>query len=149
MLIRRTPVNSPFGRIMDRMIEHASRDLYPFVEMENGEFGLALDVEENDTSYIVKTNLPGVKSEDIEINLNENVLTLTADMKEEQRTENKRMLIQERRYGKFSRSVRFPVLVNSDGVEADYHDGVLTVSVPKAPEASARRIHVRTNGSKN
>jgi HSP20 family protein len=148
MIIRRTPVNSPFGRMMDRMIEHATRDYYPFVEMENGEFGLAIDVEENDTTYTVKTNLPGVKPEDIEINLNDNVLTLTAETKEEHREESKRMLIQERRYGKFSRSVRFPVLVNSESVEADYHDGVLTISVPKAAEAAARRITVKTNGSK-
>jgi HSP20 family protein len=148
MIIRRTPVNSPFGRMMDRMIEHAARDFYPFVEMENGEFGLAIDVEENDTTYVVTTNLPGVKPADIEINLNDNVLTLTAETKEEHREDNKRMLIQERRYGKFSRSVRFPVLVNSENVEADYHDGVLTVSVPKAAEATARRITVKTNGNK-
>lgn len=143
MLIRRTPVNSPFARMVDRMIEHAARDLYPFVEFEEGEFSLALDVEEHEDGYTVKANLPGVKAEHIELNLHDNVLTLTAETKEEHKEENARMLIQERRYGKYSRSLRFPIAVDAEHVEAEYHDGVLTISVKKAPEATAKRIAVK------
>lgn len=143
MLIRRTPVNSPIARFVDRMIEHAARDMYPFVEYAEGDFALAVDVVENDDSYSVTASLPGVKPEDIEINLNDNVLTITGEIKEERKEEKGRLLIQERHYGKFSRSVRFPALVNSENVEANYKDGVLTLEVPKAQNGGAKRITIK------
>ena len=87
MLIRRTPVNSPFARFVDRMIETAARDYAPYAEFTDADFALALDVADNDQNYVVTANLPGVKTENIDINLHENVLTISAEIKDERKEE--------------------------------------------------------------
>jgi HSP20 family protein len=142
MVIRRTPVNSPFARFVDRMIENAARDYAPVAEYTEGDFALALDIVDNDAQYVVKANLPGVKPENIDIQLHDNVLTVSAEINEEKREEKGTMLLQERQYGKFVRSVRFPTPVNADAVEAGYNDGVLHLNVPKAQNAGAKRISI-------
>lgn len=143
MLIRRTPVESPIARFVDRMIEHAARDFYPFVDFVEGDLALALDVSDQDNQYVVTASLPGVKSDDIDINLHDNVLTIAAEVKEEHKEEKGRMIVQERHYGKFSRSVRFPTPVSADNVEATYKDGVLTLNVPKMHNGGAKRITIK------
>ena len=149
MLIRRTPVNSPFARFVDRMIETAARDYAPYAEFTDADFALALDVADNDRDYVVTANLPGVKTENIDINLHENVLTISAEIKDERKEEQKgAMIVQERHYGKFARSLRFPTPVNADAVEASYADGVLTLNVPKAQLAGAKRISIKNGNGK-
>jgi HSP20 family protein len=112
-------------------------------EFQNGEFALALDVDESDSAYTVTAALPGVNAEDINIRLNDDVLTISAEVNERKNGENGRRVIQERRYGKFSRSLRLPVPVNADAIEANYENGVLTLHVPKAEEAQPRQIPVK------
>jgi HSP20 family protein len=149
MLNRRTPVDSPFARIIDRMIDHAAREqgVAPF----NGEFAtdtvLPMDIEETATHYLISADLPGVNPENINIDMHDGILTVSAESKEETRKENGRVVLQERRFGKFSRSMRFPVAVNPDGIEASYTDGVLRVEVAKAAEAQPRKINVKTGNN--
>jgi HSP20 family protein len=138
MLIRRTPTNV-FGNI----IEEWNRA----IEENASGHALALDVHENDDSYTIVADLPGVDADDISIQLNADVLTLSAETRQEKSANNGNMLIQERRYGKTSRSLRFPVHVNSTGVEADYNNGVLTVTVPKSEEVKPRRIAVNVRNN--
>ena len=113
---------------------------------------LALDVHEDDKQYTVTTGLPGVKPEDIQIKLHEDSLIIEAEIPEKtvEQKDNNRVLLQERVYGKFSRRVRLPQAVDSSKVEASYNDGVLTLTLPKAPEAQPRTIQVKatTNGNK-
>lgn len=151
-MIRRTPVESPFARMIDRMIDHAAREhgVSPF----NGEqFAtdtlLPMDIEETETHYLISADLPGVNPEHISIDMHDGILTISAETKEETRSEKGRMVLQERRYGKYSRSMRFPVAVNPEAIDASYTDGVLRVEVAKAAEAQPRRINVKTgsNGS--
>jgi HSP20 family protein len=150
MITRRTPVDSPFARIIDRMIDHAAREqgvAAPF----NGEFAtdtiLPMDIEETGTHYLVTADLPGVNPENISIDMHDGILTISAESKEDSRSENGRVVLQERRFGKFSRSMRFPVAVNPDGIEASYNDGVLRVEVAKAAEAQPRKINVKTGSN--
>lgn len=143
MLIRRTPVNSPFARFVDRMIENAARDYAPVTEYTEGDFALALDVVDHDQHYLVKANLPGVKPENIDIQLHDNVLTVSAEIKEEHKEEKGTLILHERQYGRFVRSMRFPTPVNADAVEASYTDGVLSLNVPKAQNAGAKRISIK------
>jgi HSP20 family protein len=130
------------------MMESAARDYFPFIQFNDGELVPALDVEETENAYRVTMPMPGVKAEDIDINLHDGVLTIGGEIKEEKREEKGKMLVQERRYGRFSRSVRFPMSVNPDSVEAEYKDGTLKLTVAKAAEAQPRKIAIKTNGNK-
>jgi len=128
------------------MIDHAAREHGP--AQFSGEFAtdtvLPMDIEETSTHYIISADLPGVKPEQISIDMHDGILTISAETKEETRGEQSRMVLQERRYGKFSRSMRFPVAVNADTIFANYSEGVLRVEVTKAAEAQPRRINVKT-----
>lgn len=106
---------------------------------------LALDIDENDNAYTVVTSLPGVHPENIDITFHEGVLTISGETQQQERAEGTRNLIQERAYGKFSRSVRLPQPVNGDHIETNLDNGVLTVTLPKSEEAQPRRIPVNTN----
>jgi HSP20 family protein len=106
---------------------------------------LALDVSEADNVYTVTTALPGVKADDIQIHLKDGVLTISAEIPQRvnERKDGERVLLRERVWGKFSRSVRLPDTVNGDAVEAVYEDGVLTLTLPKAEAALPRTIAVK------
>jgi HSP20 family protein len=135
MLIRRNPNN------IDRIFEDWTRALN-----SNGNtngFALALDVHETEEAYQISADVPGVNSENIDIRLQDDVLTISAENKSETEEKNGNALLKERRYGKFSRTLRFPVHVKNDAVEANFENGVLTVTVPKAEEVKPRRIEVK------
>lgn len=108
---------------------------------------LPLDVHENDDAYSVIAELPGLSVDQINVQLHEGVLTVSAEVAPPEVDENTRVLAQERAYGNFSRSIRLPQHVDVNAVEADYQDGVLTLTLPKAPEAKPRQITVNV-GSK-
>ena len=110
-----------------------------------GENYLALDVDETDDHYIVKTDLPGVNPENINITVHDDELTIIAEIPE-QTSEHKeaKTLIRERRYGRFSRSVRLPHSVDADKVEADYAEGMLTLTLPKTEGARVKVIPIKS-----
>lgn len=140
-LIRWNPVRRSLFNEFDRLFETPSRGQFP------NNWGLALDVAETDDGYTVKASVPGLNADDIEITLEDNVLTIKGEVKEDEEITKENYHIRERRFGSFSRSVRFPVLVNSGEVDATYENGVLTLSVPKAEEVKPKRITVKANGS--
>lgn len=108
-------------------------------------WGLALDVIENEDGYTIKASVPGINPDDLEITLEDNVLTIKGEVESNEEIEQEKYHLRERRYGSFSRSVKFPVLVNSDAVEANYDKGVLTLAVPKAEEVKPKRIAIKAN----
>ena len=110
-----------------------------------GSWSLALDVAEKGDIFTIKASLPGVNPEDLNVTLEDNVLTVQGEIKEDQSIEEETYHIRERRFGSFSRSLRFPVPVNSSEVEAAYENGVLTLTVPKAEEVKPKRIEVKAN----
>lgn len=107
-----------------------------------GAFSPALDVHESEDGYTLHVELPGVSPDDVEITLEENVLTISGERSfyDEVSTEDFRRV--ERRFGRFHRSVRLPDRVAGDSVTARYADGMLTITVPKAEEAKPRRINI-------
>lgn len=136
MLIRRTNTDN----WMERVFEDWTRALDESISTAGN--ALALDVYENDDAYIVQTDIPGVSAEAIDVQLHENILTISAETSNEDGEERGNTIVQERRFGKFSRSLRFRVPVNSEAVEADYTDGVLTITVPKSEALKPRRINI-------
>ena len=104
---------------------------------------LALDVIENDEAYVVEASVPGINPDDVEITLDDDVLTIKGEVKEEKDVEEETYRLRERRYGNYGRSIRFPVAVNADDVEATYENGVLTLNVPKAEAVKPKRIAIK------
>lgn len=129
MFVRRTPAN------IDRFVNEWNRAL-------NSNSKIALDVHENEDAYTIVADIPGFSSEAIDIRLHDDVLTISAENNTENTEERGKAILQERNYGKISRSLRFPIDVNADDVAANYNDGVLTVTVPKAEEVKPRRIEI-------
>ncbi len=107
-----------------------------------GAFSPVLDVEETEDGFTLHVELPGVSPDEVEITLEENVLTIAGERSfyDEQRAENLRRV--ERRYGRFHRAIRMPDRVDGELVSASFRDGMLTVTVPKAEEAKPRRIAI-------
>ena len=151
-IIRWNPVRemAAMQSLMDRMFDDTWRSVRPFAEVEGS--NLALDVHEDKETYVVTTSLPGVSADNIQINLHDDILTIEAEIPQKKvEQEGTRALVQERAYGKYSRQIRLPQAVNFDKVEAQYEDGVLTLTLPKADHVLPRSIPVKrlNNGSAN
>jgi HSP20 family protein len=107
---------------------------------DRDEWSPLVDIEEEDDAYVVEADLPGVKRNDVNIELVGNELTITGEMKERERKGALRR--QTRRVGRFDYRVLLPDHVDADKVDAKLHDGVLTVRVPKSERAQRRKIDV-------
>lgn len=104
---------------------------------------LALDVHETENEYIVMADLPGLSADDIEVTLHEGVLNISGEVAKESVEDDKtRVHLQERFYGKFTRSLNLPQPINADAVEASFEKGVLKLTLPKAENAKPRTIKV-------
>ena len=101
-----------------------------------------VDLSETENGYEVKAELPGMKKEDINVELKDHVLTLTGEKKHEEKDEKKNYHRIERTYGKFQRSFRLPTEVKNDEIKARYRNGVLTIDIPKAEEVKPKEITV-------
>jgi len=104
-----------------------------------------VDISETEDAVVIASELPGLKVEDIKITVADGVVTLEGEKKEEQESKDRTAHRVERVYGSFQRSFRLPSAVNADEITATYTDGVLAVSLPKAEEAKARQIEVKTS----
>ena len=143
MMIR---TRNPYFRLVDELLNDARPWLAGGVS-EARSFSLALDVEENADAFTVRANLPGISQEAISVNIHEDVLTISAETVAENRDENSKMLIRERRFGQFSRSLRFPTNVDGDAVNASFENGVLSITLPKADHVKPRQIPVNVIGA--
>jgi HSP20 family protein len=102
-----------------------------------------LDVDEDDKSYTVRAEIPGVKKEDIHVDVEGSHVSLRAEVKSErEEKEGKRLVYSERSYGMVSRGFDLPHEVDAGGTKAEYRDGVLKLTLPKKAGAQTRRITV-------
>jgi HSP20 family protein len=133
----------------DRFLDETWRNIFSNMlgtNEENGDatYRLPVDVTEVENAYRIVTSLPGVSADHISISLEDDVLTISAEIPAPAlANENTRTLLQERRFGQFSRSLRLPQLIDQDNVEAVYEAGVLTLTLPKLPEAQPKQIQVK------
>jgi HSP20 family protein len=102
----------------------------------------ALDVHEDKDGFTIRAELPGMKREDIEVSIQDGALVISGERQEEKVNEGTEVHRQERYYGRFSRALTLPTAVNGDKVKANYKDGILTVTLPKAEEAKPKQITV-------
>jgi len=128
---------------MDRMFEERFlRPLAPFAPWAQGT--MAVDVYETHDSVVVKAPIPGVKAEDIQVSISGDTLTIKAEVKEEHEIKRESYLRRERRFGSSCRSVTLPGGLEAEKAEADYTDGILTLTLPKAEEVKPKTIKVST-----
>ena len=105
----------------------------------------AVDVSETDSEYTIKAEIPEVKKEDVKVTLQNGVLTIQGERKEEKEEKGKRYHRIERSYGSFLRSFDVPANVDESKTKADFKDGVLTLSLPKSEQAKPKSIEVKVS----
>ena len=103
----------------------------------------AVDVREEKDAYFIEAELPGFKPENVDVNVDNGVLTVTGERRYEKKDEEKGYQRIERRYGTFRRSFTLPDSVNPEHIDASLHEGVLSVRIPKREHAMPRRIQVK------
>jgi HSP20 family protein len=131
----------PFGFMRNLMNWDPFRGI-EFPEMQ-GAYLPAFDIKETANGYVFVADLPGVKQEDLDINLTGNRLTITGKREMEERKEGENFFSSERTFGNFSRTFSLPEGVDSNGVNAELKNGVLTLTVPKVPEVQPKRITIQ------
>ena len=147
MLLRRwNPYNEL--RRMDRDLGHMWRWAYPFTngEEEMEEWTIPLDVKEGDDNFVVHATLPGIKPEDIEVTVDDYVLTIKGKTETEEEHKEGEYLMRERRVGTFHRALRLPDRVDVERAETAYENGVLTVTFPKVEAKRAKHLKVAVEG---
>jgi len=105
----------------------------------------AVDIYETELELVVKADLPEVDPKDLEIRVENNILTIRGERKFEKKVNEDNYLRVERAYGSFARSFTLANTVNSDAIKADYQNGVLTLTIPKREEAKPKQIKVNVN----
>jgi HSP20 family protein len=102
----------------------------------------ALDLSETAEAYFVEMAVPGMKAEDLNVTVENGVLTISGEVKQNAETKDRNFHRVERRYGRFSRSVSLPSTVRGDAIEAKLEHGILFLSIPKAEEVKPRKITI-------
>ena len=130
---------------MDRLFNDAFTR--PFSRMRDGGStwsSLTIDMYETNSEVVVKAALPGLKADEVQINVNSDVLTIKGEMKHEEEKKDKSWHIREHRWGAFERSIRLPTSVMFDKAKAEFDNGILTITLPKSEDVKPRTITVQT-----
>jgi HSP20 family protein len=115
----------------------------PFAYPAESELKMKIDVKEDDKAFTVKADVPGVKKEDIQIEIDDDLVSLRAEAKaEKEEKKGEKVVYSERSYGMVTRSFTLPAAVDAKGARAEYKDGVLTLSLPKKANGSSHRVAV-------
>ena len=120
------PYQKPYRRTVRRWVEDDSRSL-------------AVNVREEDEAYVLSALVPGLKAEDLNIQVLDDVIRIEGEYKADEN----RYLLQELPHGSFTRTLRLPSVIDAESVEAQITDGVLTLTLPKAESARPKRINVQ------
>jgi HSP20 family protein len=132
----------PFSREFDRFAERT----FGWNRQLAAQAGLPMDAVRRENDILLRFDLPGVDPKSIDVTVERGVLTVSAK-REEEHAEGDKPVIRERVIGSFTRRVRLGGAAEADKVEAGYHDGVLTVRVPLAETAKARKVEITTGDS--
>jgi HSP20 family protein len=128
---------------MDRLFDDAFTS--PIGWSANGGSSVpAIDLYQNDNEVVVKAALPGIKAEDVQISVNADMLTLRGESKEESIQKEATYHIHEQHFGSFERSIALPTHIETDKARADFENGILTVTLPKAETVKPKMISVKT-----
>ncbi len=110
---------------------------------EIAEVSPTVDVFEEGNDIVVKAELPGMKKEEIDVNITDNAITISGEKKKEEKVEKKNYFRMERSYGSFTRSFRLPAEIQTDKVKANFKDGILEIRAPKTEEAKQKEKKIQ------
>lgn len=128
-------------RLFDRVLNEFFMPLFPRTFREVP----FIDLSETEDSLILKAEIPGIKPEDLEISIRDDVLSIKGEIKQEFVDDGENYHRSERRYGSFSRQLRLPCRVMIDDVKATYKKGILHIVMPKCKPEKARKIKIKVN----
>ena len=129
--------------VMDRLFEESFiRPARGWLRSELGPT-VQMDMYETDDDLVINADLPGLKPEDVDISITGNTLTIKGEFRSEEEGERGNVHFQERRYGKFQRTVSLPTGVDTDAAEAEFKDGILKIALPKSEEAKPKQIPIK------
>jgi HSP20 family protein len=136
-----------FGRLTDLRDEIDRLFDAPLAELTHGSQLLsgwtpALDLHEDKDNVYVRIEVPGMKKEDIDLSLHDGSLSISGERRSEEKFKDAEIYRSERFFGRFQRTIALPTSVAADKVKAQYQDGVLTITLPKAEEAKPKHIDV-------
>ncbi|NND72967.1 MAG: Hsp20/alpha crystallin family protein [Rhodothermales bacterium] len=130
-------LQSEFDRLFDSFLPRENRP-----DLDLGNWSPRADITENENSFTVELDIPGMSKDDIDISFHDGVLGITGERVFEEKAEDGNLYRYERQFGRFSRSFTLGKAVNPENISASYDNGVLIVTVPKAEESKPRRIKV-------
>lgn len=142
-----SPIFQSLQKEIDRVFDEF-RELTPWNDGEifaksNGKLMLKIDVAETDTEVEITAELPGVKLDDLDIAVTENILTIKGEKSSEHEREEKDYHLVERSYGSFSRSIPLSFDIDPKVVKADFANGILTIKIGKSPEVAAKTQKIK------
>jgi HSP20 family protein len=146
-LVRWEPFDS-FNRLHSRINELFDENVGRARALPSATAGVWLppvDILESKEAYLIRAELPGMKKEDVHLEVNDGTLTVSGERKAEALSNGVESHRTERVHGRFSRSFYLPQTVQQDGIKATYRDGILEIHVPKAEEAKPRQIAISVN----
>ena len=115
--------------------------------LTSGDWTPRVDIAETEQAFEVKAELPDVRKEDVKVTVENGVLTLHGEKKHESEEKDRKFHRIERHYGSFNRSFKLPENVDSNGITAAFHDGVLNVTLPKSEETRPKAIQISVDGT--
>jgi HSP20 family protein len=127
---------------MDHLFDEAFTQPLSLIE-DGGQSSPAIDMYQTDNEVVVKAALPGIKADEVQINVSGDVLTIKGETKQEDEKKDKSWHIREHRWSSFERSLRLPSAVISDQAKADFENGVLTITLPKSEEVKPKTIAIK------
>ena len=149
MIDRYGAMRQPMGlrQLMDRMLEDA------FIMPREGSGqswggGPAMDVYEEGDNLVVEAHLPGIKPDDLDVHVEQGVLTISGHTEGEDERKDRNYLVREKRAGRFTRGIQIPPSYNTENCQSHFEHGVLRLVFPKAEEAKPRRIQIGTGGQR-
>ena len=147
---RKAPSDSDLGRIRDEM-ERAIETMLTEPLLEPRLFRVqgwmpVVDVSETDTEMVIRAEVPGMADEDVELAVVGNAIVLSGEKRSEEESSGEDWRRCERRFGAFRRVIELPQSVDAEGAEAESENGVVTVRVPKRPDAQPRQIEIKPAG---
>ena len=139
----------PYVEMLDfrRLMDQFRRNL-PDMDGQQSMFEMPMDVCESQDAYEIEAAIPGMKKEDVEITLDDNILTIRGETKEEreEKGKGKKYHMRELRAGAFVRSIMLPGTVDANKIEAHYDNGILKLRLPKTEESKPKHIQIQSGG---
>ncbi len=129
---------TPFVNFLDQVLSSGKLPQQNFTKIKDIKF----EVKEKDNQYLVHFDLPGVKKEEVSIEVEDNVLKVSVERKQDFDEQNEKIIHSERYYGKMERLLRFNEFLDSENISASYKDGVLNLILPKKVQSKSKKISV-------